>query len=728
MEILQERIMKTRHDQFEVVSGYSNTALFLNEVQESADQHRNSLGFFAKSVFEEFARRDHLYVLIEKSPEGPRYAGHLLFQRRFPRGRIVQMFTLQKYRRLGLATKLLNHLKNSLTQNGFISIYARVAEDLIDANAFWAKQQFYVQRVEKGGAARNRQILVRCHELVSHQLFPTSGINADNPLGLTISSSNVTPLFLLDLNVLFDLSPRRLRRDEAAGLFQAERMNFCRLAISNEIREELQRTATQGKTDPMEAFISIFPSYPLLQGKESEQIINELASLIFPDKKEKTQFNANDHSDLRHVATVIQHDLAGLITNDGAILSAASQIKAKYGAEVLSPAAFKLDDTTSRFNNEFETLENSTLKLLEVSVKDEPAVHALLSKLNLSGSIIAGWLPTGMQSSIAKRYAVWNDGILVGYVTWSAKSSAGLMNVRIAIDEANSQAVNAARVILIYMLEQQTSQGAHQVRIELPSHQSYVRELATEFGFRGTQDQHCLTKLVLGNVLTSETWNARQNELATKSGLKLPATIPAYRNVDQQIQVLTPDGNKTHVTLDVLESLLSPALLCLPGRPAVITPVQRNFSEPLLGHSRQGSLLPHSTVSLFQNRHYLSSHRTLRHFKRGTLILFYESTKQKGRGEIVAIARVRQAYLKPNDSLETSDLEQSVLNMNNITSIGKSNMKTVTVFDNIFPLPNPVPLKTLKRIGCGRPNDLITTHPVTNVQLLDILREAFNCE
>jgi hypothetical protein len=110
------------------------------------------------------------------------------------------------------------------------------------------------------------------------------------------------------------------------------------------------------------------------------------------------------------------------------------------------------------------------------------------------------------------------------------------------------------------------------------------------------------------------------------------------------------------------------------------------------------------------------------------LILFYESTKQKGRGEIVAIARVRQAYLKPNDSLETSDLEQSVLNMNNITSIGKSNMKTVTVFDNIFPLPNPVPLKTLKRIGCGRPNDLITTHPVTNVQLLDILREAFNCE
>ena len=333
-----------------------------------------------------------------------------------------------------------------------------------------------------------------------------------------------------------------------------------------------------------------------------------------------------------------------------------------------------------------------------------------------------------MQSGIAKRYAVWSEEVLLGYVTWSAKSSAGIMNVRIAIDETKSQAVSAARLILIYMLEQQTSQKAHQVKIELPLHQSYIRELAIEFGFRGTSDQHCLTKLVIGNILTATTWNEEQDKLATKSGLKLPTSIPPYRNVDQQIQVLTPDGNKTYVTLDVLESLLSPVLFCLPGRPAVITPVQRNFSEPLLGHSKQSSFLPHSTVSLFHNRHYLSSQRTLPHFKRGTLILFYESTKQKGRGEIVAIARVRQAYLKPNDSLETSDLEKSVLNINNITSIGKSNMKTVTEFDNIFPLPNPVSLKVLKEIGCGRPNDLITTHPITDDQLQNILKRAFSCE
>jgi hypothetical protein len=189
---------------------------------------------------------------------------------------------------------------------------------------------------------------------------------------------------------------------------------------------------------------------------------------------------------------------------------------------------------------------------------------------------------------------------------------------------------------------------------------------------------------------------------------------------------LTPDGNQTHVTLDSLESLLSPALFCLPGRPAVITPIQRNFSEHLLGHSKQKSLLPMKSAALFQERHYLSAQQTLQHFKRGTLILFYESLRKQGRCEIVAIARVRQAFLKSFEIIDDASFTQSVITAASLTNIGKSKMKTVTVFDNIYPLPNPVPLKTLQRIGCGRPNDLITTHPISDAQLQKILQEAFS--
>jgi hypothetical protein len=179
--------------------------------------------------------------------------------------------------------------------------------------------------------------------------------------------------------------------------------------------------------------------------------------------------------------------------------------------------------------------------------------------------------------------------------------------------------------------------------------------------------------------------------------------------------------------LDLLETLLSPALLCLPERPAVITPIQRKFAQALLGDARQVELLPQATALTYRQRHYLSDPRTLSQFRRGTLILFYESGKQGGRGLLIAIARVRQAYLRHSTEL-ASELQQSVLSEDTVDEIGTSDTKAVVVFDNTFHLPSPVPLSTLQRLGCGRPNDLITTRAINDTQLQEILREAYASE
>ena len=117
------------------------------------------------------------------------------------------------------------------------------------------------------------------------------------------------------------------------------------------------------------------------------------------------------------------------------------------------------------------------------------------------------------------------------------------------MDETHPQALNAARILLIYLLEQLTPLGPRQVTIELPTHQSHIREIAVGFGFKGTQNQNCLTKLILGKVLISKTWQTHQRELATKSGLKLPINAPEYRGVDQYIPILTPSGNREHVVI-----------------------------------------------------------------------------------------------------------------------------------------------------------------------------------
>jgi len=126
----------------------------------------------------------------------------------------------------------------------------------------------------------------------------------------------------------------------------------------------------------MEGFISIFPSFPLLKPKDNSTLLSELAQIVIPSKT-KEMLSPNDWSDISHIATVIQHDLAGLITNDTALLTSAPIIERKYGVEIVSTSAFELNDSnaTQTPNNAFFTSENTTLNLLDVCVQDAPLIH-----------------------------------------------------------------------------------------------------------------------------------------------------------------------------------------------------------------------------------------------------------------------------------------------------------------------------------------------------------------
>jgi GNAT superfamily N-acetyltransferase len=719
--------MINKLDRFSVLKSYLQVAPFVEQVVIAADQNKNALGFFAASVFQEFARSEQLYVVTETNREKTTYAGHLMFKCSRSKASVLQMFVDPSCRRYGVAKMLLDGLKSHLTEHGFISISARVAEDLTEANAFWGKQDFYVQRVVLGGTARKRTILVRCHELASPQLFVSSGLSSTNPLGLDVTINPDLPLFLVDLNVLFDLGPRRLRNDDAIDLFRAERMGLCRLAISTELSAELQRTATPGRTDPMQAYARIFPAFSLMTTDEGKDLLVHLASLVFPSK-EVGQLSENDKSDLCHLATAIQHRLAGFITNDAAILEAATKIKEQFDIQVVSPTTFTQSNSETTFGDAYDTLSSQTLELMPITDADGPAVQALLKRFNLSGSAIASnWAAVDSGGRVFARYGVWSGDRLLGYLTWPCWTPGDIAIAHIAIDESAAHSLDATRILLTNFLEQMTVAGTVQARIEFPPHQVHVREVASGLGFGGTSNQSSLSKIILGRIVTRGNWDQCKKTLISASRLKLPDVPPVFRHINQQVQILTPDGNRVHVSLDYLETLLAPALFCLPGRQAVITPVRRDFSEHLLKHLPQKSLLPQSKVALYQEKHYLSGSRTLKRFKPGALILFYESLRHRGLGAVIAIARVKQAYAKSQEALKTSDLDPSVLDAKSLEKIGRSNMRTVTVFDNVICLPHPVPLTTLERIGCGRATDLITTHAITDDQLQVILLEGLSC-
>lgn len=696
--------------------------LLLKDAVSAADSHKNALGFFPAKVFQEYAHRECLLIAADFSDATVKYAGHLLFDCRFPKSHILQILASPMYRRMGVAKKLLNRLKELLTQQGFISIQARVADDLLDANQFWERQGFYIQAEKKGGSSRNRTILVRSHELATPQLFPSSGMDSSNPLGLDFQPPEDRPLFLLDLNVLFDLGPRRARNEEAINLFKAERSGLCSLAISTELIEELKRSATKGRTDPMQNFVRILPTFELVDDEVSEVLLDALASLVFPGNHAAGTLTPNDRSDLRHLATVIQHQLAGLVTSDGPVLEAAPTIAQRYGVQVVSLLAFRSSQNSRADEDVFETASAQTLTLREIKGSDVDVVRNLLSQRSLSAAAIANeWSLNTSGNGVTARYGAWVDQQLAGYITWPTWTESETIAARVAIDESFQQ----SRIVATVMLRKLTEQGSSQVSIELPAGQSIIREAAWGLGFSGSTQSTRLFKTIFRRVITSATWAQCRNDLLTAFQIKLPDHPPLFRAVDQHVLLATPDGNRRHISIENLETLLGPTIFCLQGRSAVITPIRRDFSELLLGHSAQGSLLPHSKAASRSERHYLSDPKTLRHFRRGTVIFFYESGRSKGSAAIVAMARVRRSYLKSIGAIESPDLDPSVLDVNDLQRIGASKVKVVTTFDNVMILRKPVPMKLLQKIGCGRPTDLISTRPITDEQMTTILEAGF---
>lgn len=177
-------------------------------------------------------------------------------------------------------------------------------------------------------------------------------------------------------------------------------------------------------------------------------------------------------------------------------------------------------------------------------------------------------------------------------------------------------------------------------------------------------------------------------KLQSASEIGLPLSMPVFRDADQYIELTRPDGQRTQLTAFALETLLSPALICMPGRPGVLVPIQRDYAEHLLGHLEQMQLLPRAKALLYQRRHYLSSPRTLKSFQRGSLMFFYESMRHKGLKAVVAMARVTNAYLSAQGLVDKGDLDRSALEANDLAAIGKSDIKTVVAFSNLQNLPN----------------------------------------
>jgi ribosomal protein S18 acetylase RimI-like enzyme len=698
---------------------------WVEHVVQAAESDRLALGWYARKVYQEAAVAERLIVAMAGEGDQARYAGHLLYATTFPRGYVMQIHVDAVHRRHGIAQRMLDALKAQLSALNYIAITARVAEDLRQSQEFWESQGFYAHGLAPGGKTRGRTLVRRSHELPTQQLFAPSGLTHRDPLGLAADPSTATKLYLLDLNVMFDLGPRRARHQDVVDLFALERLGVCRLALSTEFDAELKRSATDAKTDPMQGLGQVFPKFAVPPDDVMTRLTKEIAPIVFPERFVANALTANDHSDLRHLGTAIHHNLAGLVTSDGSIRDAAALLRQRYGIEVLSPAAFKILGELDTGIGAVTASTRDTLSLVELGSGREAEVRALLERLGVPlADRTTVWAADDGCSRARHRCVVLESDRIIGYLMWPSSLSGGTWEASLAVDEHVPCAPDAARLMIVHLMGR-AREEVQRMRLILAPAQACVREVALEMGFTGTDNTQALNKVSLHSVLLPRNWSVMRARLQTVSDITLPAAMPVFRQADQYIELTRPDGQRTQVTAFALETLLSPVLLCLPGRPGVLVPIQRDYAEHLLDHLDQLQLLPHAKALLYQQRHYLSSPRTLKAFARGSLMFFYESTRGHGQKAVVAVARVTNAYLSAEGAIDKADLDRSVLEPADLAAIGKSDIKTVVVFENVRTLPRPVPLERLKQLGCGEATQLLTSRVLTPQQIDSILLEGF---
>jgi predicted nucleic acid-binding protein/ribosomal protein S18 acetylase RimI-like enzyme len=689
---------------------------FLDAIRAQADSERDALGFLPESAYAEAARQRKLILLI--SQEGPQssYAGHLLFGGIFPVLRVRQIAVRAKSRKKGQATTLLRALIAQGEKEGYLSVVANVATDLVGANSFYEKNGFLSVRLKAGGKTRNRTINVRILQLQTPSLISLM-VGPHPPKTIEIlqpkKRSPDVPIYAIDLNVFYDAIRNRARSDDAGAVFEAALSHQIRIAASQEFILELQKTSHNPGNDPVLTLAKRIPNLPPQDKSTIEKIKPIIASLVFPERAVSGRLKSTDKSDVLHLAHAVAAGVSGYITSDSKVLGARDALMTEFKLDVIGLSEFVdlLDLPTS---DESVTFTKET-KNFRIRIPSAEEATAFMEGEKLT---TAPFL-SGAKSTNCERLSISdNDGII----------GVSLLMPASALDQPSRSIVCVRQdhpfssTVADFLLSEQVrycsrNSACHLSMMDVPSH-PITRRVALSQGFQQRAGNAAsLEKIALGQPITEKTWDRARLSIERLAGLKLQVKCPTYERPTARITI--PTGEKTEIGLFELETLLSPTLFALPKRQAVIVPITRSFAADLLGTDLQHSFLEVPEAHFLSRRTYFNTTRATRSMIRGAGIAFYESSRGKGRGAIVAIGRIVDVTSIPVSNAPEPLRRGAVVD--NLSTLTRSKRVLATTFDNLIVLRKPVILKKLREIGCVTKSNFVSATPISAIHLTAIV-------
>lgn len=332
---------------YSILKSYNDTVDYVDQVSLIADKNKKSFGFLSKSVYEQMASKNQLWVAVDEKGD---LKGYLIFGGTMPSLKVFQVYACKTARGHGVGKVLIDSLKEHASKENYHTISAKVASDL-PANFFWEKLGFSIHRQIEGGKAKKRVINIRGFSLKENDLFGKEIKEAQSPI---VSSPVLArSVYALDLNLLFDVVQARKGFEDVVKMMEIGFQGSITLCVTPEFKNELRRQSPGLKDDTILRLAEVFPEVRV--DEDVSGLIESLRDIIFPLRSLKRKAVQNDESDLKHLAYCVFSKVEGFVTREKALLKAYDKIKDKYGIAIVSPDELMIGEEvfTSPLNSDF---------------------------------------------------------------------------------------------------------------------------------------------------------------------------------------------------------------------------------------------------------------------------------------------------------------------------------------------------------------------------------------
>jgi GNAT superfamily N-acetyltransferase/predicted nucleic acid-binding protein len=718
-----------------ILSTEADVAPFIDHVQLAADQETEALGFLPEPVYREAAQQGKLLVAVVAQEDLTRsYAGHLLYGGAFPQTRIFQVYVVPAFRKHGVGRRLVEAIVRRAEDSQFMSIVAQVADDL-SANKFWEALNFELVRTKRGGRTTGRLINVRTRELSTPRLFgwgTTPRPHTAQDLRLISRLFEMSPIYVVDLNILLDLLRKRANANEVARILRASFNNLVRLAVTQEFVRELERSSIPAQSDPLLELALRLPRLTTPPPEVVSAIVAVLRSAIFPNAA-CGGLRVQDESDLVHLATAIHHEASGFITGEKAILRARAALQSRYSLDVIGASEFA--DTVELLDSEIcaEVRATSTGTALEgrpVRPNDIESIEKFMARLRVPQQLLKDALRADHPGRSRRRTIVTSEIGVLAFACWDLPSPVHPhVDAFLCVDEDHGAALLAADFLMDSMSRVALYANPIQLTLRLLPGHVITKRVAAAHGFRPPANEPSsatLQKIAVGCAVTPQNWKTVAEQLRRGMDVDLPSQMPPFQSFEQPLEIGSPAGERVTIPLEHLETLLSPIVFLLPGRPGVIAPIRRVYASELIGGDKQRSLLAAPEASLLHERIYFSGPRTGAVLKKGLPLLFYESARKGGSASVIAVARIIKTELLSKE-LAIKDLSRrGVLDKKSLRNISLSRTLLATTIDNIMRFRCPIGLSRLRALDVMDGANLVTARQLEPFQVMQLVEEGFS--